>query len=191
MLNGNLSLHGVDAEKLARKVLHDALRARNIVLDEFRREDLLQDLVITAWELAQRYDANQDYALQRGRRPGFDGWASQYLRLRVVDWFRKTEGRTKWQFKGYTYERPRPVVVSLDWTIHTHNRDSIGATDEHSSNGSRGSRLDEVVGSRDLDPATCSDADLRGALERGDSAKAWEAADVGERPTRRAQSRAA
>jgi hypothetical protein len=31
-------------------------------------------LVITAWELAQRYDANQDYALERGRRPGFDGW---------------------------------------------------------------------------------------------------------------------
>lgn len=167
MLNGNLSLHGVNAEKLARSVLNDALKARRVALDEGRRDDLLAELIAATWELAERYDPRQDYAVDRDRRPGFDGWATYWLRLRVVDWFRRTEGRTKWQFAEHVYERTLPEFVSFD------------------------AELDSPVGPGSMDPAAHSDADLRGVLERGDSAQAWEAIDVGERATRRATRRAA
>ena len=44
----------------------------------------------------------------------FSGYALHILRQRVIDWDRKRLGRTKWQFKDKTYERPRPQLVSLD-----------------------------------------------------------------------------
>lgn len=158
MLNGKLELYGVNVEALATSVLSKALQARSLPLDEFRREDLLADLIGYTWELSLRYDPDRDRAISedRGRHPGFDGWATIWLRRRIVDWTRKTEGRTRWAFKDYVYERPLPTIVSLD------------------------AELAESLGSGRMDPAAHSDPDFRGALARGDSAQAWEAAEMGE-----------
>lgn len=184
MLNGRLDLHGVNAEKLANSVLNEALRSRNIALDEFRREDLLADLVSCAWELSLRYDRRRQQATTdlRFRDPGFQGWAAPYLKLRVIDWFRKTNGRTKWQFADYVYERPKPIIVSLQYDVS--RKDETDRT-------RRGRRLDELVGQVDLDPAACSEADLRRALERGDSAQAWSATEEDFADDERSQKRVA
>lgn len=166
-------------EALATSVVERALSKRSVPLDEFRREDLLADLIAYTWELSLRYDVDTDRRISqaRGRRPGFEGWATYWLRLRLIDWIRKTEGRTRWAFSGTSsinpgyrgkiYERERPIVVSLD------------------------GELAESLESRRLDSAPHSDPDFRGALDRGDSPAAWEAVQMGARAPGRASRRAA
>jgi hypothetical protein len=115
MLQRVLTLHDVaDTEQLARKALDDTLRARGIRLDEHRREDLLAELVSTAWELSLKYDATAGYAFTTG--------CYRLLKLRVVDWLRREQGRSRWTFgpnaqhthAGSIYTRQRPEVLSLD-----------------------------------------------------------------------------
>jgi hypothetical protein len=137
-------------------------------LNEQQRDDLLADLIAYTWELSLRYDPDQDHARARGREPGFGGWAIHWLRFRVIDWVRKTEGRTRYQFgpnaqhirvefrsAGGVYEKQRREVVSLD-------------------------QLDDALGPSSMDAEAHSDVDLGRVLLRGDSREAWEDSGVGE-----------
>lgn len=153
MLNGELRLHGVDVENLAAAVMQEACGRRR--LNEQQRDDLLADLIAYTWELSLRYDPDQDHARARGREPGFGGWAIHWLRFRVIDWVRKTEGRTRWAFSDHVYERSVPAVASLD-------------------------QLDDALGPSSMDAAAHSDVDLGRVLLRGDSREAWEDSGVGE-----------
>jgi DNA-directed RNA polymerase specialized sigma24 family protein len=74
-------------------------------LDLHDAEDLHQYLFAECWRISLRYQPGG---------PDFDGWASRILRVRVVDWTRQRNGRTKWAFKDHTYERSRPQLVSFD-----------------------------------------------------------------------------
>jgi DNA-directed RNA polymerase specialized sigma24 family protein len=70
------------------------------------REDLEQYLLVECWRLSLRY--------QPGGPKDFDGWASRILKVRVVDWQRQRNGRTRWAFHDSVYKRERPQFVSLD-----------------------------------------------------------------------------
>jgi DNA-directed RNA polymerase specialized sigma24 family protein len=78
------------------------------------REELEQFLLVECWRLSLKYEP--------GGPKDFDGWAARILRVRVVDWQRQRNGRTKWVFANHAYERQRPELVSLDA-----ERDSLGA----------------------------------------------------------------
>jgi hypothetical protein len=73
------------------------------------REDLQQFLLGECWRLSLVYRRGDPHY-----GPRFALYATGILRLRVVDWSRKRLGRTRWQFKDKTYERPRAELVSLD-----------------------------------------------------------------------------
>ncbi len=87
MLRGSLVVHGADLEKLARAAIRDS----GLRLSWDREEDLLAELLLVAWELSEKHD-EQRYAGQ------FPAGCYRRLRLRIIDWVRKTEGRTRWQF---------------------------------------------------------------------------------------------
>jgi hypothetical protein len=104
MLAGKLALHDVrDCEALCVRIVQ---RSSLEPLPWHEREDLVAFLIAEAWTLSVQY------------RPGsvaFSTLATTTLQRRVVDWRRKKLGRTKWKFKGRTYERRRPqLVFSLD-----------------------------------------------------------------------------
>jgi hypothetical protein len=166
VLNGELRLHGVDVERLAAAVLHEAIARSGFPLREHQREDLLADLVAYTWELSLRYDPDLDHARARGRQPGFDGWATQRLRFRVIDWIRQTEGRTRWAFSDHTYERSVRSVESWDG-------------------------LDEADQQGSVDAEAHSDLDLGRVLLRGDSRAAWEVSGLGVPEDERTKERAA
>jgi DNA-directed RNA polymerase specialized sigma24 family protein len=58
-----------------------------LALSWSEREDLEQYLLVECWRLSLRY--------QPGGPKDFDGWASRILRVRVVDWTRQRNGRTR------------------------------------------------------------------------------------------------
>jgi DNA-directed RNA polymerase specialized sigma24 family protein len=72
------------------------VRHSRLPLDHHDREDLTAYLIATCWELSLRYEPG---------RTSFSTWATTTLKLRVIDWNRKRNGRTRWQFSGHTYER--------------------------------------------------------------------------------------
>jgi hypothetical protein len=82
MLRESLVVHGADLEKLARKTVSDSGR-----LSWDREEDLLAELIAAAWELSEKHDEHR-YSGQ------FAAGCYRRLRLRIVDWIRKTEGET-------------------------------------------------------------------------------------------------
>ena len=151
-----LELHDVDVFALANSV---ATRS-NLQLSFHDREDLVTYLAETAWQLSLTYDR----ARRKAGRTDFAGYLTIALRRRVIDWQRQRFGRTKWAFKGYAYERPRPELVSLD---DGDDRDQLGATvDEGSSAHAPGwdSGLGGIL--READSSRARDADtlgLRGA----------------------------
>jgi len=74
-------------------------------LNHHDRADLTTYLIETCWVLSERFE------------PGgikFSTFATNTLRFRLVDWQRSRNGRTKWSFAGFTYERVQPQLVSLD-----------------------------------------------------------------------------
>jgi hypothetical protein len=121
MFNGTVDLHGTDGEQLAARVLTAYCRRKG-ELNPSDREDALAYLVATGWELSLTFDPE--------RGVPFDSYAYSILSLRVTDWLRKDEGRTRWQFAGHTYERERPKVLSLDAPAHAHDAEghSLGQT---------------------------------------------------------------
>src|SRR5262245_11295644 len=107
-----LALHDVaDAQALVGAVITRS----GLSLSADEHEDLAEYLLVELWKLSLRYEPGA------GR---FSSYATGILKRRVVDWKRSRYGRTRWQFAGYTYERPRPQVVSLDDPDH----DRLGET---------------------------------------------------------------
>jgi hypothetical protein len=123
------------------------------------REDLLAYLVETTWELSLRYDAGD-------RPPKFAVYAGGILPLRVVDWTRGRFGRTRWQFSGSTYERPRVDLVSLD--------------------DSARDRLEQGQPERDGDHAAGGDFGIPGLYAGGDRQRARDFRILGLEPPQRA-----
>lgn len=109
MLNGTLALHDCrDIEAHCRWIIQHS----RITPQPADHEDLLAYLIATAWELSlppQRWNTS------------YTGWATPLLHLRTIDWYRARNGRTRWQFADYTYQREQPIVLSLnDQLEHPH-----------------------------------------------------------------------
>jgi DNA-directed RNA polymerase specialized sigma24 family protein len=108
-------------------------------LPELDFQALVQFLVVAVWKMSKRYDpelSTSFKAIVHGR-----------LRNRCVDWFRTYAGRTRWQFRGRTYERSLPVPASLDAPA-----------------GDSGDTLGASVGTVDRDLAASTDPDPFGGL---------------------------
>ncbi len=160
LLNGRLELWDIDdAERFARHVIERTARRDALGWPEWKREELLADSVAHLWELSIRY---------KPEIGTFSGYAGRFLRFYIIDWIRYREGRTKFKFgpdathirlefrqSGGVYERPRREQVSID------------------------GELAESLGSGSMDTSLDCDSDFRGALTRGDSPEAWEAAEMG------------
>ncbi|MBA2360101.1 MAG: sigma-70 family RNA polymerase sigma factor [Actinobacteria bacterium] len=116
MLASKLVLHDVrDVELYCARILHRA----NLNLPHHDSEDLLAYLVETCWELSLGYRPN-------GQPHRFSSYAAPILSRRIIDWQRKTRGRTTWKFATHTHHRPRPVLVSIDSV--TPELDRLGAS---------------------------------------------------------------
>lgn len=111
LLNGRLVLHGVDIEALCWKLISTSGHVANLRAHE--RDDLCVELVEVSWELSLVY------------RPGeaaFSSWLTTNLRRRIIDYVRRTRGRTRWKATHLIsednpdgiYERKLPDLVSLD-----------------------------------------------------------------------------
>ncbi len=157
LLHGRLTLHGVDSEKLARRALDDSLHSRQ--LEWHRHDDAIAFLVALCWQLSLQFDSSRGQA--------FSTFAYRILRLRVVDWFRQTDGRTRWQSGEHVYERERPELVSFE-------RDP----------GDGG--LAATLAARSGDPTADWSPDLAGILEEGNRDRARDFATLGLEPPRRA-----
>lgn len=109
MLGATLSLHDInDVEEFCRSVASQWCRKTEARLSRDAREDLHAYLVSTAWELSEFH-----YDPAKGR--SFASYSYQLLQLRATDWLRRTEGRTRWQWSGGSYERPaRLAPLSLE-----------------------------------------------------------------------------
>jgi DNA-directed RNA polymerase specialized sigma24 family protein len=82
MLNGRLTIHGVDIEQVAANTMHAYLRRHgDAKLRPCDHEDLLAYLVETAWETSLKFDPE--------RNNDFDGWLTLILSKRPTDWYRK------------------------------------------------------------------------------------------------------
>jgi hypothetical protein len=116
LLNGKYELLGIeDVEAFTAGIIH---RSR-LDLSYHDREELHVFLIEECWKLSLRYKPGII-------RQGFSTWARLALSRRVIDWQRSRFGRTRWQFGGHTYERPRVDLVSLDDDDPEHG--SVGAT---------------------------------------------------------------
>jgi hypothetical protein len=116
VLNGKLSLHGIDVEAFTAAIV----RYSHFQLSYHDRQDLHAFLIEECWKLSLRFEPG----IIRG---GFSVWAGTTLRKRLIDWERQRFGRTKWQFSDRTYERPRTDIVSLDDPERDQLRDALGA----------------------------------------------------------------
>ena len=148
MLRERLECHGVDVEKLSRKVLENHLRKTQSTLTEHDYDDALAYLVATTWELSQRYNPDKG--------PAFSTYAWRLLSLRIVDWRREHHGRNKWTFSTHTHTRQLTQPLSLD---HHHAAD--------------GTTLGDTLTATTGDPATDSNPDLIRALRAPSSDEAW------------------
>jgi DNA-directed RNA polymerase specialized sigma24 family protein len=113
LLSRPWTLHDVgDVERLCTSIV----RRSKLRLSRDEEEDLTVYLIETCWELSLRYQPGT------GSTTSFLGWATTNLRLRAIDWRRSRYGRTTWRFANHTYERPRPLLLSLDELDPGHDR---------------------------------------------------------------------
>jgi hypothetical protein len=156
LLQGQLRLHDVDdVEALAGKALDDAISGfggkrrpdNGHYLSTPDREDAIAYLITTCWHLAARYNPDRGWS--------FSKYAYRTLRLRTVDWYRQRYGDSRW----HTQEQRQHL--SLDNPDPVHDTDADPRT--------RRNRLDEALGTWNLDPATHSNPDLERALLRPSS----------------------
>jgi DNA-directed RNA polymerase specialized sigma24 family protein len=138
-----------DVEALCTSIV----QRNRLSLDHRDREDLIAYLIATCWELSLRYEPG---------RTSFSTWAGNTLRLRVFDWNRARNGRTRWQFSGHVYERERPRLVPLD------------------------AELVDTLPAGAGEPALDSDPDLGGIFDPGGSQEARDYLVLGLDPPRRA-----
>jgi hypothetical protein len=108
------------------------IQRSRLTLTTVERDDLLAYLIAEAWTLSLRYDP----AVRT-----FASFAGSTLRLRVIDWYRRERGRTRWTFADRTYERPLPTLVSLDA-----DRDSLGDADAGGAGDSPADRVASLDG---------------------------------------------
>jgi DNA-directed RNA polymerase specialized sigma24 family protein len=158
LLSGRWQLEDVgDVEALV------ATLARDVAADLqwHEREDLVAYLLGLVWERHEKWD--------REKTPSFRQFATYLLRLRIVDHCRQQRGRTRWTFSsGYTYERVRPELVSLEFPV-----------------GDGELELGEVVAARTGDPQTDCDPDLSRLLGGGSRQRAQDLDALGIEPPRR------
>jgi DNA-directed RNA polymerase specialized sigma24 family protein len=122
-----------DAERLCRHVL-EPFRGR---FSDSEYEDRLAELIGVCWRLAERYDPGLD------KGGNFAAFAARILDRRVHDRDR-SQFRTRWQFAGGTYERERPVFLSLDAPV---------------AGGELGGRFGDVLAVREGDDSAGGGAD--------------------------------
>jgi DNA-directed RNA polymerase specialized sigma24 family protein len=144
-----------DVEALLAKAVSRSRFAASLRADE--RDDLLAWLFEVAWKLSETFDPN------RGSFSSFLYCAAQ---RRAIDW-QRSHYRTRWQFAGRTYERPRPQLLSLD---DGDNRDLLGGT----------------VRARTSDSSAGWDSDLGGFLGERDRSRSRDHQTLGLKPPRRA-----
>jgi hypothetical protein len=144
VLSGRLAAHDVaDLEALVCRVITDSLRRYNTVLDERRRNELVCDLLATAWEVGQRYDPSVGVS--------FATYAYRTLCWRFVDWLRGHLGNNR--------HGPLPTVLSLEREFEV---------DDGESDSPSRIRLDAALASFAGDPAADCDPELRRVLEQDD-----------------------
>jgi DNA-directed RNA polymerase specialized sigma24 family protein len=107
LLSRPLQLHDArDVEALIWKAIDTSPHVAGTSFHD--REDLCAYLLGVVWELSLSYNPD------RGRVT-FTTFAYTTARLRIIDFQRSRNGRTRWQWSSHSYERnPRPAVVSLD-----------------------------------------------------------------------------
>ncbi len=72
-----------------------------------QREDLEQHLLIELWRLSLSYEPGRI-------RKGFPAYSTIALKREVVNWQRKTWGRTRWKSKDRVHVRELPKFTTLD-----------------------------------------------------------------------------
>lgn len=145
LLSSPLELHDLrDTEKLCREVLGRFDRGHGSRLRD--DEDAIAWLIAECWSLSERFEPDPTGT-------AFSTYAFRTLSLRTVDYIRRTEGRTKWQFADRVYERERPVVLSLDACAPGDDDGDV--------------ELGELVAAGDGDPAARRDSDLLARLLEG------------------------
>ena len=174
MLRGSLIVHGADLERLARSAIRDA----GLRPSWHREEDLLAELIAAAWELSEKHDEH--------RYPGqFAAGCYRVLHLRVVDWIRRTEGRTRWQFseegarqskrrhtrtvehegkRSVAVERSRPTVLSLNAPFGADSDSELGealASLALDASADRNPALDRALRCRDSEAGRPAEEERR------------------------------
>jgi len=128
LLSGQFSLHGLDVEPFAARVVDRTLRRRNIeIYSVHRREDLLAFVIAEVWVASRKFDAR--------RYASFEQFAYSVAQRRVFDWIRLDAGRSRWAFgpnadhahAGGVYERERPELLSLDFERESGDGELDGA----------------------------------------------------------------
>jgi hypothetical protein len=159
LLSRPWTLHDVgDVERLCTSIV----RRSKLRLSRDEEEDLTVYLIETCWELSLRYQPGT------GSTTSFLGWATTNLRLRAIDWRRSRYGRTTWRFANHTYERPRPLLLSLDELDPGHDR------------------MGQPLGAGPGDPASDSTTAFAGLHPAGDRQRARDLETLGLTPRRRA-----
>jgi hypothetical protein len=149
-----IALHDIaDVEGLCTRAARVWARNLGRGLSSQDMESLISFLVWSGYRMADRYD--------RERSSSFEAVVRGRLANRCVDWIRENDGRTRWQFRGHTYERHVPFQVSLD------------------AAGDDGGTLADSVGVVDRDfEADSVAAVCGGLLEDRDSEEDWDLALV-------------
>jgi hypothetical protein len=155
-----------DVERFCRRVLTAHLRRTRAYLRPADEDDALAYLIALCWELSLRHDPAQGVT--------FATYAYRLLSLRVVDWRRQQEGRTRWQFAGGSYERARVDPLSLNARRGGDDGDA---------------ELGESVAARTGDPAVHRDPDLVRVLAERSGEEPWREHESRQRVPRRAPRR--
>jgi hypothetical protein len=141
LLPSRLELRDIsDVEQFAGRILERS----GLALNYYDREDLLDSLIVCAWECS----VSGDYDPSKG---AFSTFATYRLRSAVTAWLRSSQertgrtgfvgGRTTWKFRDRVHERPQRVLVSLDGAERDRLVDTLAEGD-----GDREADRDEALG---------------------------------------------
>jgi hypothetical protein len=166
LLSSRLELRDIrDVEQFAGRIVERS----GLALNYYDREDLLDSLIVCAWECS----VSGDYDPSKG---AFSTFATYRLRSAVTAWLRSSQertgrtgfvgGRTTWKFRDRVHKRPQRVLVSLD--------------------GSERGRLVDALAEGDGDREANRDASLGGLLDARDREADRDYAILGLEPPRRA-----
>ncbi len=105
LLSSKLHLHDID--DVEAHIVATIQRGKHrYLLERDEVEDVVSHCLLAVWRSSTRLDSS---------RGSFSTLAVVVTSRAVVDYLRKTRGRTKWSFAdGHVHERPLPVLESLD-----------------------------------------------------------------------------